>query len=91
MPIFNKIKTGELDITEEKLLQIEAELAEPFVKTMFVDPKRDQLRSEKSVLQMKRQFILDRRGSWKSRIIWDMLVPITLAIVTAYITAKIAI
>lgn len=44
---------------------------------------------EKAQLLLKRQFILDRRNSWKVRIIWDMLVPIILATVTAYLTATI--
>jgi len=44
---------------------------------------------EKAQLQLKRQFILDRRSSWMAKIIWDVIIPIVLAIITAYITTTI--
>jgi len=43
---------------------------------------------EKAVLQMRRQFILDNREGWKSKAIWNILVPIIVAILTTYIVSK---
>lgn len=40
---------------------------------------------EKDILQMRRQFILDRRNAWKARIFWSIIVPIIVATVTAYL------
>lgn len=42
---------------------------------------------EKAQLQLKRQFIIDRRESWLPKTIWNLIVPIIAAIITAYITA----
>ena len=39
---------------------------------------------EKATLQMKRQFILDKRNAWKARVFWSIVVPIIVATVTAY-------
>lgn len=46
------------------------------------------LDNEKALLQLKRQFILDRREGWKSRVIWNILVPIVVAVITAYIVGN---
>lgn len=43
---------------------------------------------EKSQLQLKRQFILDRRDSWKYRVIWNIIAPVVVALVTAYAVAS---
>lgn len=42
---------------------------------------------EKAILQAKRQFILDRRNSWKARLFWDVIVSIVVATITAYIVS----
>jgi hypothetical protein len=41
---------------------------------------------EKSQLQLKYQFILNRRESWLPRTAWSFFVPIVASIITAYIT-----
>ena len=46
------------------------------------------LDTERDKLQIKRQFLLDRRNSWKMRFFWDILVPIFLSGVTAYLVSK---
>ena len=42
---------------------------------------------EKVILQMKRQFILDEREGWKARATWSIIVPIVVAIITAYLVS----
>lgn len=42
---------------------------------------------EKATLQMKRQFILDRRNGWLAKMLWSIIVPIIAAIITAYIVS----
>ena len=42
---------------------------------------------EQAKLEMKRQFILDRREGWKAKVVWNIVVPIFLAIITAYFVA----
>jgi len=41
--------------------------------------------AEIAALESERHFIVDRRNSWKPKVIWDVLVPIVVAVVTAYI------
>ncbi len=40
---------------------------------------------EKSVLQNKRQFILDKRNNWKARAFWSVVVPVIVSLITARI------
>ena len=40
---------------------------------------------EKTQLQLKRQFILDERNGWKAKSIWNVIVPIIVSIITAYV------
>ena len=47
------------------------------------------LETEKSQLQLKRQFILDGRDSWKAKSVWNVIVPIIVSIVTTYIMINI--
>src|SRR3990167_11233174 len=39
---------------------------------------------EKTQLRLKRQFILDKRESWLPKTIWNFIIPIIVAIITAY-------
>lgn len=50
--------------------------------------RRVKREAEISALNLKRQFILDKRNGWKPKILWDVLVPITVALITSYIVAK---
>ncbi|MEK7077883.1 MAG: hypothetical protein AAB928_02200 [Patescibacteria group bacterium] len=49
-------------------------------------------KAEISALESERNFIVDRRNDrrngWKQRLIWNVCVPIIVAIITAYIVAK---
>lgn len=38
-----------------------------------------------AILESERNFILDRRNGWKSKILWNVLVAIIVAVVTTYI------
>lgn len=42
---------------------------------------------EKAQLQLKRQFILDRRSSWMAKSIWNVVVPIAVSVVTTYLVS----
>ena len=44
----------------------------------------DYLDVEKNKLQLKRQFILGRRDNWKAKSLWNVIVPIIVSIITAY-------
>lgn len=37
---------------------------------------------EKAQLQLKRQFILDKRNNWMTKSIWNIVVPIAVSIIT---------
>lgn len=41
--------------------------------------------AEITALESERHFIVDRRNSWKPKVIWNVLVPIAVSVVTAYI------
>ena len=41
--------------------------------------------AEIAILESERSFILDKRNDWKPRIIWDVLIPIAVSVVTSYI------
>ena len=42
---------------------------------------------EKTRLQLKRQFILDERNSWKAKSVWNVIVPIIVSIITAFVVS----
>lgn len=44
-----------------------------------------EMRSEIEVLELERKFILDRRNSLFWRIIWNILIPITVSVGTVYL------
>ena len=47
------------------------------------------LQEELAILEIKRQFILDKRDSLFSRVIWNIVVPIIVSSVTAFLVSKI--
>lgn len=53
----------------------------------LIEKDNKSLKEELEGLEIQRQFILDRRNGWKPKVIWDMLVPIIVAVVTSYIVA----
>ena len=63
--------------SENHSWSVEDEIEEDNIKYLDV---------EKTQLQHRRQFILDRRSSWKAKIIWNIIAPMLVAIITAYIT-----
>lgn len=42
---------------------------------------------EKTRLQLKRQFILDERNGWKAKSVWNVVVPIIVSVITAYLVS----
>lgn len=83
------IETRLLEIEHEKPMRIH-NAKENYSGSMVDDIEFDDiayLDVEKSQLQLRRQFILDKRGDWKPKIIWDVLVPIMVAVATTYIVA----
>lgn len=80
-----------LEIEEEKPMRIH-NLNENFsgdtMDHLMESDAIDYLDIEKAKLLLKRQFLLDKRNSWKNRIIWDILVPIFLSGITAYFVSK---
>lgn len=42
---------------------------------------------EKTQLQLKRQFILDERNGWKAKSVWNVVVPIIVSVITAYLVS----
>ncbi len=90
--------TGPLSLKdiEERLLEIDAEKSARIhnAKEDYSGSIDDEIEAndiayldvEKTQLEMKRQFILDKRESWLPKTIWNLFVPIVVAIITAYIT-----
>jgi hypothetical protein len=87
---------GELETIEKRLLEIdgEREAREHNLHENFSGSVDDEMEAydikhldiEKSQLELRRQFILDKREGWKQRVVWDLLVPIVVAIIAAYLT-----
>lgn len=50
--------------------------------------RRDQEDQRIDVLEDERKFILDRRNGWKPKVIWDVLVPIVVTVITTFIISK---
>jgi hypothetical protein len=95
--ILDKIyPSGALKTIEKRLLEIdeEREIREHNFHENFSGSSDDEiefdeikhLNTEQSQLELKRRFILDRREGWRQRIVWNLLVPITVAIIAAYFT-----
>ena len=49
-----------------------------------VERENDQLSGELDKLKSQRNFLLDRRGSWMPKTIWNVIVPILVTIITFY-------
>ena len=90
--IFKYTRPFALKEIEERLLEIDAEksarsygAAKNIIQAIKDGDDIKYLDVEKTRLQLKRQFILDRRNSWKAKSIWDVVVPIIVSIITAYV------
>lgn len=87
-----------LEAIEKRLLEIEEEKPRRIhnLSEDFSNSEEDYIEgleigwldNEKALLQLKRQFILDRREGWKARIVWNILVPIVVAVITAYVVGS---
>lgn len=101
MDLRTKIKSSfsnELAAIEKRLLEIEPEKARRIYDLhenwngtdddTIEEYNIEYLDIEKGTLQMRRQFILDRRESWLPKSIWNLIVPIVIAVIAAYITVK---
>ena len=77
------IKLNRQTIIQNRLLELEKE-------TRSITPTllSNDLQIEKAQLEKELQFILDERNSWKSKIIWNIIVPVIVSVVTAYIVTK---
>ena len=42
---------------------------------------------EKTQLQLKRQFLLDKRHGWKAKLVWNVIVPIIVSVITALLVS----
>jgi len=73
---------GELD---ESIRRSGTILKEEYTRRLkaIIEP----LQKEKEKLNVQRRFILDRRESWLPKIIWNILVPILVATITAYLVS----
>ena len=94
--IFKYTGPSSLKDIEERLLEIDAEKSARIhnakenpsydIDAIIEADDIEYLDVEKTQLQLKRQFILDKRESWLPKTIWNLIVPIIVAIITAYIT-----
>lgn len=90
-----------LEAIEKRLLEIEEEKPRRIhnLSENFSNSEDDYIEGleigwlddEKALLQLKRQFILDRREGWKSRILWNVVVPVVVAIITTHVVGKLTI
>lgn len=73
---------------EKRILELKDELAEaksPYKSIVFVRGGREELESALERLTTERQFILDRRNNLFWRLIWNVVVPVVVATITAYL------
>ena len=90
----NKIEKRILQIT--KLIardSVQRGLSGKGIERHFVE---DQMKAEdapllkeKEQLDLKRQFILDRRNSLFWRIIWNIIVPISVTLITTFVISRV--
>ncbi len=95
--IIGYFKPYSLQETEKRLLEIEEEKPRRIhnLQENYSASIEDELEvinianldTDKITLQMKRQFILDRRNNWKARVFWSIVVPIIVTIITAYLAS----
>jgi hypothetical protein len=62
---------------EDRLLEIEHEKEAGVII--------NKLTVEKEQLRLQRQFILDRRNSWKAKSVWNIIVPIVVSVMTTHL------
>lgn len=90
MSSINKLKKIEkrlLEIEEEKQRRL-YNLKEDYSGSYNDDIEAEDIKYldiEKGQLQLERQFILDSRNGWKSRMFWNVAVPVLVTITTLYI------
>ena len=82
---------------EERLLEIEHEkpmrirnAEENYFGSIDDEIEADDIKYldvEKTRLQLKRQFILDGRNGWKAKGVWNIVVPIVVSVITAYLVS----
>ncbi len=53
----------------------------------LVENENEPLQDELKKLEIKRQFILDRRNSWVAKSVWNVVVPIVISVITAYLVS----
>ena len=95
--VFKYTGPSSLKDIEKRLLEIDTEKAarihnieEDFSSDIEMYMEADDIKYldiEKTQLQLARQFILDKRESWLSKIIFSFITPITVAIITTVITS----
>jgi len=95
--LIKQIEPRSLQEIEKRLLEIEEEKPRRIhnASENYSGSWEDELEAidiayldvEKAILQMKRQFILDKRSSWKVRVFWNIVVPIIVATITAYLVS----
>jgi len=92
----DNIKQKTLEEIENRLLEIEIEkprrlyeLKEDYTGSDGDEIEAlniDYLDTEKTRLEMKRRFILDKRYGWKAKTFWSIVAPIIVAVVITIIT-----
>jgi len=86
---FNTIKTIEKKIIENKkrLNEIEYLHREEYTEPddSFLMHEAIEIEKYNKILDLKRQYKLDRRNGWVSRIIWSILAPIIIAVIVSLI------
>lgn len=81
-----KIEGRLLEIEQEKSVRAHnaQENYSGIIEDQIEEEEIEHLDIEKKQLELKRQFILDQRNSWKSRGIWNIIVPIIVSVATVY-------
>ncbi|MDP2704118.1 MAG: hypothetical protein Q8P01_02755 [bacterium] len=80
-----------LEHIEERLIIIEEEKVEhaphPYsLQTLADKNKIINLEKERAKLQLKRQFILDKRNNWKAKLLWSFIIPVVVSMIVSIIT-----
>ena len=86
---FDRLKEIESKLLENQKKIGEIEYENRYIKiSPFVDGDIKEIENHNKVLEKERQHILDGRNSWKSKIFWDVSVPIIVAVITTYLINK---
>jgi len=74
---------------EERILDLKDQLsADAADGPVMFRQEREKLESELDKLEARRQFLLDRREGLGWKLLWNIIVPIGVSIITTYITLK---